>query len=91
MNITNAYICQLTIYFTYLCGSFIELTTDAIFILNIAKFKFEEMSKLTKLDWIFFFAGYYMRQTNLLLQTYYIMNTEQTSKIFLRKSLGLFL
>ena len=38
------------------------------------------MSKLTKLDWIFFFAGYYIRQRNLLVQTYYIMNTEQTSK-----------
>ena len=41
--------------FTYLGGSFIELTTHAFFILNIAKFKFEKMSKLTKLDWIFFF------------------------------------
>ena len=65
--------------FTYLGGSFIELTTHAFFILNIAKFKFEKMSKLTKLDWIFFFAGYYIRQRNLLVQTY-IMNTEQTSK-----------
>ena len=77
--------------FTYLGGSFIGLTTHAFFILNIAKFKFEKMSKLTKLDWIFFFAGYYIRQRNLLVQTYYIVNTERQAKIFLRKSLGLFL
>ena len=64
-------------YFTYLGGSFIELTIHAFFILNIAKFKFE---KITKLDWIFFLAGYYIGQRNILVQTHYIMNTEQTSK-----------
>ena len=66
--------------FTYLGGSFIELTIHAFFILNIAKFKFVKMAKLTKLDWIFFFAGYYIGQRNILVQTHYIMNTEQTSK-----------
>ena len=64
-------------YFTYLGGSFIELTIHAFFILNIAKFKFEN---ITKLDWIFFLAGYYIGQRNILVQTHYIMNTEQTSK-----------
>ena len=72
--------------FTYLGGRFIQLTTHPFFILNIAKVKFEKMSKLTKLDWIFFFffAGYYIRQRNLLVQTYYEHWTDK--KFFFRHS-----
>ena len=35
----------------HLGGKFIELTTHAFFILDFSEFDFEDMSKLTNLDW----------------------------------------
>ena len=77
--------------FTYLGGSFIELITHAFFILNIAKFKFEKMSKLTKLDWIFFSLDITLNKKISWYKLIILWTLNKQAKIFLRKSLGLFL
>ena len=77
--------------FTYLGGSFIQLTTHAFFILNIAKFKFGKMYKLTKLDWILFSLDITLDKEIFWYKLIILWKLNRQAKIFLCKSLGLFL
>ena len=73
--------------FTYLGGSFIELTIHAFFILNIAKFKFEKMSRMD----LFFSLDITLDKEISWHKLIILWALNRQEKLFLRKSLGLFL
>ena len=87
MNIANAYINWLYRCFTYLGGSFIELTIHEFFILNIAKFKFEKMSRMD----LFFSLDITLDKEISWHKLIILWALNRQEKLFLRKSLGLFL